>query len=53
MTVRTPSKAALLKPEDLPPHERGGGASATADATPTLTATGATNFVSAEHGKKA
>ena len=26
MTLRTPSNAALLKPETLPAHERGGGA---------------------------
>ncbi len=29
MTVRTPSQAALLKPEALPCYERGGGASTT------------------------
>lgn len=29
MTIRTPSNAALLKPEELPRHERGGGASTT------------------------
>jgi quercetin dioxygenase-like cupin family protein len=27
MTIRTPSSATLLKPESLPRHERGGGAS--------------------------
>ncbi|RJF95476.1 cupin domain-containing protein [Noviherbaspirillum saxi] len=29
MTIRTPSSAALLKPETLPTHERGGGARTT------------------------
>ncbi len=29
MTIRTPSNAALLKPETLPRYERGGGASTT------------------------
>lgn len=29
MTIRTPSNAALLKPETLPVHERGGGARTT------------------------
>jgi quercetin dioxygenase-like cupin family protein len=29
MTIRTPSNAVLLKPEDLPRHERGGGAGTT------------------------
>lgn len=29
MTIRTPSNAAILKPENLTTHERGGGASTT------------------------
>jgi quercetin dioxygenase-like cupin family protein len=36
MTIRTPSNAALLKPENLPRHERGGGASTTPLVTPSL-----------------
>jgi quercetin dioxygenase-like cupin family protein len=36
MTIRTPSNAALLKPESLPKHERGGGASTTPLVTPSL-----------------
>jgi len=54
MTIRTPSKAALLKPEDLPRHERGGGASTTPLVTPGVgTASFITGLISAEHGKKA
>ena len=42
MTIRTPSNAALLKPETLPRHERGGGAST----TPLVTrAVGTTSFI--------
>ncbi|HEY1227421.1 MAG TPA: cupin domain-containing protein [Ramlibacter sp.] len=42
MTIRTPSNAALLKPEDLPRHERGGGASTTPLVTPSL---GSSSFI--------
>lgn len=42
MTIRTPSNAALLKPESLPRHERGGGASTTPLVTPTV---GTTSFI--------
>lgn len=42
MTIRTPSNAALLKPEDLPRHERGGGASTTPLVTPRV---GTTSFI--------
>ena len=42
MTIRTPSNAALLKPESLPRHERGGGAST----TPLVTrAVGSSSFI--------
>ncbi len=42
MIIRTPSNAALLKPETLPRHERGGGAST----TPLVTrAVGSTSFI--------
>jgi quercetin dioxygenase-like cupin family protein len=36
MTIKTPSNAALLKPETLPVHERGGGARTTPLVTPRL-----------------
>ena len=42
MTIRTPSNAALLKPEQLPTHERGGGASTTPLVTRSL---GTTSFI--------
>ena len=48
MTIRTPSNAALLKPETLPRHERGGGASTiplvTRDVGTTSFITGYTSF---------
>lgn len=43
MTIRTPSNAALLKPESLPRHERGGGASTTPLVTRQV---GTTSFIS-------
>ncbi len=42
MTIRTPSNAALLKPETLPRHERGGGASTTPLVTRSV---GTTSFI--------
>lgn len=42
MTIRTPSNAALLKPETLPRHERGGGASTTPLVTPGI---GTSSFI--------
>lgn len=42
MTIRTPSNAALLKPDDLPRHERGGGASTTPLVTPSV---GTSSFI--------
>ena len=42
MTIRTPSNAALLKPEELPRHERGGGASTTPLVTPGI---GTSSFI--------
>ena len=42
MTIRTPSNAALLKPEELPRHERGGGASTTPLVTRAL---GSSSFI--------
>lgn len=42
MTIRTPSNAALLKPETLPRHERGGGASTTPLVTPSI---GTSSFI--------
>ncbi len=48
MTLRTPSNAALLKPETLPRHERGGGVCTTPLVTPAVDAasfiTGYTSF---------
>jgi quercetin dioxygenase-like cupin family protein len=42
MTIRTPSNAALLQPENLPKHARGGGASTTPLVTP---AVGTASFI--------
>jgi quercetin dioxygenase-like cupin family protein len=36
MTVKTPSQAAVLKPETLPVHDRGGGARTTPLVTPAV-----------------
>jgi quercetin dioxygenase-like cupin family protein len=51
MTLRTPSNAALLKPETLPRHERGGGASTTPLVTRSIgTASFITGYTSFEGG---